>query len=475
MRAVPVWFVLLSGCALHAQTAHTLKEVHRIYVGSLGSASGAEELHNEVTRYLKRSKVFEIVNSAPEADAVLEGQGEIWIRGYRALSPRARKNASYADPIVTGYLSVRLRGANDEILWSYFADPRRVTVHDLKRDLVDETTDRLVLEHNAEIAPVAPVNATNDQPAELRGGGATFPFPIYQQWFVSFEKEHPAWKFQYEPVGSDKGLTELHSGAYDFAGSDIPPNATPALSNETAFYPTVGGAVVLIYNLPDFMGELRLSGGIIARIFSGRLRTWDDPELRKLNPSAALPAAPMRVFHRSDGSGTTFALCDYLARTDAQWRQQVGPSYQPAWNGGEGFSGNEALANAVAQTPNSIGYVEFIYAYTHHLPVALVLNRAGDFIRPGLLSIMAAANGAGDRPQDLVQSIADSPERAAYPISNLTWLAVPSRLPNERKTTLRAFLLWVLTSGQRQCSALGYAPLPRNLVDQELNIVRSLK
>jgi phosphate transport system substrate-binding protein len=183
----------------------------------------------------------------------------------------------------------------------------------------------------------------------------------------------------------------------------------------------------------------------------------------------------MRVFHRSDGSGTTFSLSDYLTRTDAQWRQQIGPTAQPAWNGGEGSSGNEALANAVERTPNSIGYVEFIYAYTHHMPIALVLNRAGNFIRPGLLSIMAAANAAGDRPQDMVQSIADSPERAAYPIGNLTWLAVPSRLSDEKKTALRAFLLWVLTSGQRQCSALGYAPLPRNLVDQELNLVRNIR
>jgi phosphate transport system substrate-binding protein len=183
----------------------------------------------------------------------------------------------------------------------------------------------------------------------------------------------------------------------------------------------------------------------------------------------------MRVFHRSDGSGTTFALSDYLTRTNPQWRQQIGASYQPAWTVGEGYSGNEALARAVAQTPYSIGYVEFIYAYTHHLPVAQVLNRAGNFIRPGLLSIMAAANAAGNHPQDLVQSIADSPERAAYPISNLTWLAVPPRLSDEKTTALRAFLLWVLTSGQRQCSALGYAPLPRNLVDQELNVVRSLR
>ncbi len=470
--AVALWVL----CALsgQAQTARSLKDARKIYVGSLGTADGALALQTEVVRYIKRSKEFALVSTPAAADAVLEGKGEIWIRGYHSLSPRARKNSTYADPIETGYLSVRLRGADDEILWSYFADPRRVTIHDIKRDLVDETTDRLILDHQQETAPATPVSNAQDQPAQLNGGGATFPFPIYREWITGFQKRHPAWKFSYAPQGSQKGWDELLSGHLDFAGTDIPPAYWGAKARQFGFFPTVAGAVVLIYNLPGFSGQLRLTGEVLAGILSGSITRWDDEALRKLNPSAPLPGAPVRVLHREDGSGTTYALTDYLSNVSADWKQHVGASPHPAWKVGEHLNGSENLAQAVSSTPNSFGYVEFIYAYTHHLPVASVQNRAGQFIAPGLLSIMAAANWAGDRPQDLNQSIVNSPYRAAYPISNLTWLVVPQNLIAEKKLALQAFLNWALESGQRQCSGLGYAPLPRNLVDQEINLLRRL-
>jgi phosphate ABC transporter phosphate-binding protein len=467
---------LLLTSSISAQTARSLSQVKRLYVGSLGTGNGSDELRKEVIRYLKKSKEYQLVDTASGADAILEGQGELWVRGYHSLSPRARKNDTYAEPAYSGYLSVRVRGANGEILWSYFADPRRVSIHDLKRDLADEATDRLNLDHNALAASTAPsIPATNETSASLTGGGSTFPLPIYLEWLATFSQQHPAWKFSYQALGSEAGVKALLSGKLDFAGTDIPPASLHDLPSDMTFFPTVGGAVVLIYNLPNFMSDLRLSSDMIAEILSGRIQSWDDPKIAKLNPSAALPSERIRLFTRSDGSGTTFALTDFLSQTNSVWRQTVGAKATVAWSTGKSVSSNDDLAKAVESTQFSLGYVEFIYAFQHHLPFAFVLNRSGRYVRPGLLSIMAAANGAGDHPQDMTVSVVNSGEASAYPISNLTWLAIRGSVPQPKRAAMEEFLKWMLTSGQRQCSALGFAPLPRNLVDQELSAVQRLR
>jgi phosphate transport system substrate-binding protein len=194
-----------------------------------------------------------------------------------------------------------------------------------------------------------------------------------------------------------------------------------------------------------------------------------------LNPALPLPDAPIQVFHRSDGSGTTFAFTDFLSKVNTVWSKSVGAKARLQWAVGTGVSGNEELAKAVAATPYSLGYTEFIYAFDHHLSFASVRNLSKRFVLPDLLSIMAAANWAGDKPADLSLSIVNSPEASAYPISTITWIVVPRNLPADKKTATIAFLEWMLTSGQRQCSGLGYAPLPRNVVDRELSAIRKLR
>lgn len=237
----------------------------------------------------------------------------------------------------------------------------------------------------------------------------------------------------------------------------------------------MGGAVVLIYNLPGFTGELRLTPELIAGIFSGAIRSWNDPALRAINPSASLPAAPIATFHRSDGSGTTYAFTDYLSKVNENWRLKSGAGARLTWPVGTGANGNEALAQSVAAKRFSIGYVEFIYAFNHHLSFATVRNLSGRFVQADLLSIMAAANGAGEKEQYLSLSITNSLAANAYPISTFSWLVVPNSLDPAKEMAIKTFIEWMLTSGQRQCSALGYAPLPKNLVDRELSAIRKLK
>jgi phosphate transport system substrate-binding protein len=462
--------------AAHGQTATSLKNVRKVYVGSLGSDSGADELKRELIHNLGRGGHFTVVSQVTQADAVIDGKGELWVKGYHSLSPRARVNPSYAEPLHDGYLSVKLHGKDDEILWSYFADPRRISFRELKRDLADEVVSELTQDREEEMAPPAPAPNANDVPASLRGAGATFPFPLYQDWFKSFHARHPAWSFDYAGMGSDAGITELAAGRIDFAGSDIPPaalgNRIPQSANA---FPTVGGAVVLIYNLPGVSGELRLTADLIAAIFSGTIRTWNDPALTAINPSVPLPATPIATFHRSDGSGTTYAFTEYLSKVDEKWRAKNGAAASIAWADGTGADGNEGLAKSVAETPYSIGYVEFIYAFENHLSFVAVRNLAGRFVHADLLSIMAAANGAGEKEQYLSLSITNSRATAAYPISTFSWVVAPNSLDPAKRTAFRAFIEWMLTSGQRQCSALGYAPLPKNLVDLELSAIRKPK
>jgi phosphate transport system substrate-binding protein len=194
-----------------------------------------------------------------------------------------------------------------------------------------------------------------------------------------------------------------------------------------------------------------------------------------MNPSVALPAFPIATFHRSDGSGTTYAFTDYLSKVNEKWKANIGTGAGVAWTVGKGANGNDGVAKSVAETPYGIGYVEFIYAFDNHLSFAAVRNLAGRFVHADLLSIMAAANGAGEKDEYLSLSITNSLAANAYPISTFSWLIAPNSLDVAQGTAFKSFIEWMLTSGQRQCSALGYAPLPKNLVDRELSAVRKLK
>jgi phosphate transport system substrate-binding protein len=214
---------------------------------------------------------------------------------------------------------------------------------------------------------------------------------------------------------------------------------------------------------------------MLANIFSGRIKMWNDSALRSVSRRSSLPNAPITVVHRADGSGTTFALTDYLAHTIDSWKQTIGAGSHIKWPNGEEAAGNEGAVKLVADTPYSLGYVEFIYGFEHRLSFASVANSSGRFIQADLPSITAAANTAPTETRENFNiSITNPPEADAYPISTFSWLVVREPMEAAQREAMMSFLEWMLTSGQRQCSALGNAPLPKRVLDQELAAVRKI-
>jgi phosphate transport system substrate-binding protein len=216
---------------------------------------------------------------------------------------------------------------------------------------------------------------------------------------------------------------------------------------------------------------------VLAGIYSGAIRKWNDPRIVEVNRGASLPDAEIAVVHRSDGSGTTYIWTSFLSLASAEWKAAAGAGARIDWPAGAGAVGSDGVADLVQKTPNSIGYVELIYAIQHELNYAAVRNLAGQFIKADLASITAAASGVTAKSgQDFRFSILNSANHDAYPISTFTWLLVPTQgMSPEKRTAIADLIEWALTSGQKQCAFLGYAPLPREVVAAELQAVKSWK
>jgi phosphate transport system substrate-binding protein len=289
----------------------------------------------------------------------------------------------------------------------------------------------------------------------LRGAGATFPAPIYQKWIESFQAGMPGLPIAYESVGSEEGMQRLRRGEVDFAASDILPDKDTQDQLGIESLPSVVGAVVPAYNIQGLSRDLRFTSDVLAGIFLGRITKWNDPRIKEINRGISLPAADIVVVHRSDGSGTTYVLSEYLSKRSGAWRDGVGTGSTLHWPSGQGAKGNEGVAEALTRTPYSIGYLEFIYALRSQLSYGAVKNAAGKFVRPDIDSITAAVRG---------------PEsgRDAYPIASFTWVLVSSKMPaGPKRDRLAAFLDWAFSSGQREAGALGYVALPEELAGRE--------
>lgn len=474
---VPVAALLalaFSAAVACAQTAATLSEVKKIYVEQFGGKRGAEEIRKEVVGRLRHDPSLNIVSSASQSDAVLKGNGEIWVSGYIGNNPRAQ--ASNRSPIYSGYLSLTLEGANAQPLWSYLVTPAgslsgaitsNLAGHGAKLLLSAVTHDR---ESGAPSANASNANATSAQQS-LKGAGATFPAPLYQAWIESFHQVHPEIRISYDAVGSEEGIHRLLGKQIDFAASDV---ATSPEGVELQRFATVLGAVVPIYNLSGLDRQLRFTPEILADIYLGKINRWDDPQIRAINRDVSLPNAPIVVVHRSDGSGTTYAFTDFLTKTNPAWKASVGAGSTVQWPTGTGASHNDGVASLVEQTPNSIGYVELTFAIQHELSFGEVRNLAGVYVTASLESVAAAAQSALATPGS-TPSITDAPGKASYPIASFTWIVLPSPMPTGERNAVAQMLQWMLTSGQKQSSALGYAPLPHELASRELQSLAQLK
>jgi phosphate transport system substrate-binding protein len=231
-----------------------------------------------------------------------------------------------------------------------------------------------------------------------------------------------------------------------------------------------------VYNVSGLQHDLRFTPEILAGIYLGDIKKWNDPRIRAVNHGATLPAADISVVYRSDGSGTAFVWTDYLSKVSPQWKATVGASVAPRWPVGVGAEHNEGVAERIQQTPNSIGYVEFYYAIQHKLSFGSVRNFQGRFIEADLPSLTAAAAVApATMPSDFRISITNAAGKDSYPISTFTWFLLPQSFDQPaKKTAVVEMLRWVLSSGQKQCSALGYAPLPAEIAARESQFVDSL-
>src|ERR1700676_2639045 len=269
----------------------------------------------------------------------------------------------------------------------------------------------------------------------INGAGATFPNPIYSKWFDDYHKKNPDIEINYQSIGSGGGIRQVMEGTVDFGATDGPMNDEQLKQFKdkrqvgVLHFPTVLGADVPCYNIPGVTEELNFTPEALAGIFLGKITKWNDPELVKANPKSKLPKDDIVVVHRSEGSGTTYIWVDYLAKISPEWKTKVGVGASVNWPVGLGGKGNEGVTGQVKQTPNSIGYVELIYAVQNKIPYGRVRNSAGSFVRADLASVTAAAAGAvKDMPEDFRVSITNAPGKAAYPISSFTWLLIPAKI-----------------------------------------------
>ena len=305
----------------------------------------------------------------------------------------------------------------------------------------------------------------------INGAGATFPYPIYGKWFEEFRKKNPSVEINYQSKGSGAGIAQLTEGTVDFGASDMPmkDEQIAALKVKALHFPTVLGGVVPTFNVPG-VSELQFSSEMMAGIFLGKITKWNDSKIAKANPGVKLPATDIVVVHRSDGSGTTFVFTDYLSKISPDWKAGPGANTSIKWPTGVGQQGNEGVAGMVKQTSGAVGYVELIYALQNKMNYGSVQNAAGVYLKANLDSVTAAAaSAAKNMPADFRVSITNAPGKNAYPIASFTWLLIPTRIEDAKKrTALVSFLKWMLADGQKDCAALGYAPLPKEVVAREL-------
>ena len=317
----------------------------------------------------------------------------------------------------------------------------------------------------------------------INGAGASFPNPIYSKWIDEYHKAHANAQINYQSVGSGAGIKQVTEGTVDFGASDGPMNdeQIKAFQDKHGFgilhFPTVLGAAVPTYNVPGVSAALNFTPEALAGIFLGKVTKWNDPAIASANKGVTLPANDIVVVHRSDGSGTTYIWTDYLSKVSDEWKSKVNKGSSVNWPVGLGGKGSEGVTGLIKQTPNSIGYVELIYAAQNNIPYGTVKNAAGKFIKADLAGVSAAASGAAkDMPDDFRVSITNAPGATAYPISSFTWLLIPAKFSDAgKRDAIKDFLKWSLADGQNYADALSYARLPKEVIAKETKALSSIQ
>jgi phosphate transport system substrate-binding protein len=298
--------------------------------------------------------------------------------------------------------------------------------------------------------------------ANMSGAGATFPAPIYNKWAETY-KAQTGNQLNYQAIGSGGGIKQIEANTVDFGASDKPLKSDALQQNGLAQFPTVIGGVVPVVNLPGYRpGQIRITGKVLADIYLGLIKKWNDPVIQSWNPGVRLPNLPITVVHRSDGSGTTFLFTTYLAMVDPKWSEGPGANDAVNWPVGQGGKGNDGVAAFVRQTVGAIGYVEYFYAKQSHLTYLTMQNRAGRWIEPTAPGFAAAAAGADwTKAPGFYLLLLDQPAPTAWPITGATFILMHTRQTNPQAGhEVLAFYDWAYKNGDAEASQLDYVPLP---------------
>jgi len=304
------------------------------------------------------------------------------------------------------------------------------------------------------------------QALEISGAGATFPYPIYAKWAEAY-KAATGDGLNYQSIGSGGGIKQIKARTVTFGATDKPLTADELKKEGLVQWPMVMGGIVPVVNLDGIKsGELTFDGPVLAKIFLGEIKTWNDPAIAKLNPGVNLPSAAISVVHRSDGSGTTFNFTDYLSKVSAEWKSKVGEETAVEWPIGIGAKGNEGVANNVQQTKNSIGYVEFAYAKQNKLTYGDLINKDGKKVEPIAAAFQAAAaNADWTKAPGFYLILTDQPGAGSWPITAATFILMPET-PKDAAAAAAAlkFFSWAYEKGADTALALDYIPLPGSVV-----------
>ena len=324
-------------------------------------------------------------------------------------------------------------------------------------------------------AMIAQVQAQDDK--TLLGAGSTFVYPLFSKMFSEYNKTTGV-QVNYQSIGSGGGILQLTNKTVDFGASDGPLNdeQTTKMGAPALHIPMASGAVVITYNLPGNNNNINLTPDIIADIFLGKIKQWDDARITSLNKGVSIPAFPILVAHRSDGSGTTNIFTNYLSKVSPEWKTKVGSGGAVNWPTGLGGKGNEGVSGLVKQTPGAIGYVELIYALQNKMDYAKIRNKKGAFILPSIASVSAAGNV--NLPPDAKIFITDTDAPDGYPLSGFTWALIYKEQSYSGRSAARAkalltLLWWNIHQGQQYTAPLNYAPLSKQALATAEKILKS--
>ena len=323
----------------------------------------------------------------------------------------------------------------------------------------------------------------------INGAGATFPYPLIDTWRIEYGKQNPV-NINYQSIGSGGGIKQFGEMTVDFGASDAPMTQAQRENLNGAVVvhiPETIGSVVAVYNVPEVPEKgLKLTGGVLSEIFLGKIKMWDDPKIKELNPEMSLPSEDITVVHRSDGSGTTFVWTSYLSIVSQEWDDAIGRGTSVQWPTGIGSPGNEGVANSVKSTPYSIGYVELAYALTTKMTYAFLQNHdQSNFVEPTLESTRQAVEAMtttlpkGEESWEEL-SLLDAPGENSYPIASFSYillykdLSTNPSISKEKADAIVRFVSWAVTEGQQYSEQLSYVPLPSAVVDHNLETLRSL-